>query len=87
MSFLCKIFVYYLFFSGCQNLINESYNEEEYDPDNLDDIFGGLDQRINELKIKFSTAEKYFLRKKRIAPTMCIICFEEFKSDGEVIQL
>ena len=52
---------------------------EAYDPDNKDDIFAGLESRINECKHRYGELKAKFTKRKRQAcPVMCAICFEDF---------
>ena len=61
---------------------------EAYDPDNKDDIFAGLESRINECKYRYGDLKTKFAKKKRqTCPVMCAICFEDFSDEQDVIQL
>ncbi len=63
---------------------------ESYDPDNKDDIFAGLESRINECKYKYTDLKTRFAKKKykgQTCPVMCPICFEDFTEEQYVIQL
>ena len=62
-------------------------NAEEFDSDNQDDFFAFLEQRIEELKFKYGDLEKQFARRRKQIPRLCIICFEDFEREKEVIQL
>ena len=74
-------------FRGCEHCSGSPSSEETYDPDNKDDIFAMLGQRITDLKFTYSSIDKYFRKRGTHAPPTCIICFENFDQETEVIQL
>jgi hypothetical protein len=52
---------------------------ESYDPDNKDDIFAGLETRIEECKYTYEVLKTNFDKKHRICPASCPICCEDFQ--------
>ena len=52
-----------------------------------EDVFKFLDTRIDELKHKYKDIEKKYFKKHKIISKVCIICFDDFHPETEVIQL
>lgn len=63
--------------------IDESTNQTSQP----EDIFKFLETRIDELKFKYKNLERKFAKKHKTISKVCIICFEDFHPDTEVIQL
>lgn len=56
---------------------------ETYDPENIDDIFGVLQQRVDELVHEYKDLKK----KGGEVPVLCAICMDNFRSESVVIRL
>lgn len=78
MGSLCKEKLFFINYRAAETFRRGENEIQSYDPENQDDIFAGLDQRIGELKFKFRDLESRFAKKKRQIPRSCIICFDDF---------
>ena len=66
--------------SCSENGLFSEEGEESYDPDNKDDIFSGLSNRITDLRHRYS--ELKAKSKNSQIPTECPICFEAFDQEA-----
>lgn len=61
-----------------------TYDDEE-SPPAPEDIFQQLETKLDELRYKYGRLVRRFERKKKQAPKMCVICFEDFQPETDVI--
>lgn len=78
MSASSKSYHFIAFYRMCGLCGEEGTYDDEESPVAPEDIFQLLETRLDELLHSYRSIVKKFDKKHKIAPKLCIICFEEF---------